>query len=246
MAIALSSDSLDPRIRDAGELVNLLDAAGGTLTVNEAWFQNPLGDKNIGGVSSRPQALLNLLADIIGHPAPDPPTADLDWYPIKHNGENTGLNLVVSKPGSEPALLALGFLAEQKSTGSPSITAAAYVLFPLFGLSKTAPWQFVLGQSGYPAQAGGVVKTSESFEAGGKPYETLQVVGSFYFDGTVPGFAVNLLDGTGHLMAGFTNIQSLLDSHVADWINVVLAVKPVAEWLDTKSSAHAVCRRRQA
>ena len=234
MAIALSSDSLDPRIRDAGVLVNLLDAAGGTLTVNEAWFQNPLGDKNIGGVSSRPQALLNLLADIIGDPAPDPPTADLDWYPIKHNGENTGLNVVVSKPGSEPALMALGFLAEQKSTGPPGITAAAYFLFPLFALSKTAPWQFVLGQAGHPAQAGGVVKTSESFEAGGKPYQTLQVVGSFYFDGTAPGFAVNLLDGTGHLVAGFTNIQSLLDSHVTDWINVVLAVKPVADWLDTK------------
>ena len=130
--------------------------------------------------------------------------------------------------------MALGFLAEQKSTGSPTITATAYFLFPLFALSETAPWKLVLGQAGHPAQAGGVVKTSESFEAGGKPYQTLQVVGSFYFDGTVPGFAVNLLDGTGQLVAGFTDIQSLLDSHVADWINVVLAVKPVADWLDTK------------
>ena len=235
MAIALSSDSLDPRIRDAGVLVNLLVVADGKLTVNEIWFEDPLGAENIGGVSSRPQALLDLLADIIGDPAPDPPTPDFDWYPIKHNGENTGLNLVVSKPGSEPALMALGFLAEQVSTGSPSITATAYFLFPLFALNKTAPhWQFVLGQAGHPARAAGQVTTSESFEAGGKPYQTLQVVGDFYFDGTAPGFAVNFLDSTGQLVAGFTGIRALLESHVADWINVVLAVKPVADWIDAK------------
>lgn len=113
------------------------------------------------------------------------------------------------------------------------MTATGYFFFPLFALTSES-WAFVLGKASHPVQVVGAVSTSASFEAGGKTYSTLEVVGDFFFGGTKPGFEVNFLDSEGGSVDGYTALDSLLHSSAIEWIDAVLSVKPVSDWLATK------------
>jgi hypothetical protein len=93
--MGLDAGSLDPRVKDSGRLVNLLQGTD-VLTVNEDWFADPFGVENVGGVGKRPDILLQLLADFIGDPVAESPMKGFDWYPVQLDGKDTGLNVVMS------------------------------------------------------------------------------------------------------------------------------------------------------
>ena len=258
-SIVIAPSSLDERVSLAGRLINLLAESSGDasdLVVNQNWFSNPFGPSNIGGVGQRPEQLLDLLAAVVGDPVKQSPTADSVWYPIKFGDKDTGLCLVLPMDhGADPAVLALGIFfrtpeagasAGPSSDGPPEIVTTACFLFPFFSLSKTEQWRFVLGQGEHPVRVVGQVQTSQAFKAGDASYQVLRIVGDLLLDGTAPNFSVDFLDGSARpVLPSYTTLEAFLASQARDWIDVVLALKPVAGWLDTKigsSTTESVAR----
>lgn len=235
--IKFAKSSLDPRICDAGLLLNLLTASGDDVVLNTSWFGDPFGADNLGGVGKRGNELVDLVVDFIGDPVKDPPDSQ-KWYPIKLDDKDTGLNLVVgttpSDSGGEDAItISLGMFYTKNLGTSPKIDGTAFIVLPVLTFDGAA-WHFVLGASSNPAQIIGEVKTDAYFTAGGTQYSTLQVTGNFVLDGALPNFKVDFVAKDGTSVDAFTTLTDLLNGSAVDWIDAVLGVSGVQTFLKTK------------
>ncbi|MFO7567477.1 MAG: DUF6603 domain-containing protein [Enhygromyxa sp.] len=230
--IYVDSNQLDPRVDAAGVLVNLLQGQAPKRALNGAWFNDPLGDDNIGGIMRRPEQLLDFLASILGDPATDTPNDDYAWFPLRLLGDATNVHVIMSKDhAASPAILGLGIWFQQIYTGTDTLTCQAYGVIPLFSMT-TEGVQFVLGGSDFPAQAFVEIQTSGYFQAGEDQYQILQVRGDFRLDGSNPGFEVNFLTAAGVSVDAYEALRALLESDASDWINAVLSVSSVIEFMN--------------
>lgn len=234
MSIQFAADTLDPRVRDAGILLNLLSKSGSDLVLNEAWFTDPFSTTNIGGVGTRGQELVDLAVDFVGDKSTTPPD-DQDWYPITLGGKATGVNMVVGKSG-DTITLSLGMVYTKALGSAPKITGTAFILLPMLAFDGTG-WAFVLGDTDRPAKAVGELTTDASWTANGKTYQTLRVTGDFVLnltDGGLPGFKVDLVDKSGGTVDAYDTLSALLASGYQGWIDAVLGVSGVDSFLRTK------------
>ncbi len=231
MSIQFPASVLDPRIKNAGLLVNLL-SGDDELTLNEEWFSAPFSADNIGGVGARPEQLLDLLASLLPDPATDTPDDDYAWYPVNIGGKTTGVYIIMSKDHStDPAILGVGLWYAKEWGSDPTITTTVWAILPFFSLSDSG-WQFVLGKQGHPVQTVGQVQTDQTFTVGGQTYEILQLTGNFLFDGTKPTFSLDFLLTDGTPVAAYDTVQSILDGDVEDWVNAVLSLPAVRDFLN--------------
>lgn len=235
--IQFEKKSLDPRIRDAGLLLNLLTENGDNLDLNTAWFEDPFGAENLGGVGARGTELVNLVVDFVGEAVADPPD-DQSWHPIKLKDKETGLNLVVgttpSDTGGEDATtVSLGMFYTKELGASPKIDGSVFILLPFLTFDGSA-WKFVLGASSNPAQIVGEIKTDGHFTADAKEYSTLRITGNFVLDGGLPNFSVDFVDSKGGTVDAIKTLADLLSGSAVDWINAVLGISAVQGFLNTK------------
>ncbi|MGB3247268.1 MAG: hypothetical protein WBB25_22265, partial [Sulfitobacter sp.] len=129
--IQFDKNSLDPRIRDAGLLLNLLTENGNNLDLNTNWFEDPFGPDNLGGVGTRGTQLVDLVVDFVGAAVSDPPD-DQSWHPITLEGKETGLNLVVGTTapqtgGADMTTISLGMFYTKEIGSNPKIDGTVFI-----------------------------------------------------------------------------------------------------------------------
>lgn len=230
--IYVDSNQLDPRVEAAGVLVNLLQGQAPDRVLNGAWFNDPFGDDNIGGVMQRPEQLLGFIASVLGDPATDTPNDDYAWYPFRLLGDDTNVYVIMSKDhAASPAVLGLGIWFQQVYTGTDTLACQAYGVIPVFSMTTQAT-KFVLGGAEFPAQAFVEIETSGFFQAGDDQYQILQVRGDFRLDGTNPGFQINFLTAAGVSVDSYHALRALLESDASDWINAVLSVSSISTFMN--------------
>ncbi|MGB3246465.1 MAG: DUF6603 domain-containing protein, partial [Sulfitobacter sp.] len=181
--------------------------------------------------------LVDLVVDFVGAAVSDPPH-DQSWHPITLEGKETGLNLVVGTTapqsgGADMTTISLGLFYTKEIGSNPKIDGTVFILLPFLTFDGTG-WTFVLGASTNPAQIAGEVKTDAYFTADGKQYNRLRITGDFVLDGNPPGFRVDFIDKSGATVDAFTTLSDLLSGSAVDWINVVLGISGVQNFLNTK------------
>lgn len=238
----IKRSDLGEEVTDAGLLIGLLKPGGdgGAVEFNEGWFGDPLAELESAG--TRLDALVALLAAVLGPGASDPPPVfdGAQWLPIPNpaNGAPTVFNLVVPPASAASGEMGLGVLLPFRSG---DVTANAYVYVPLVGYGPSGA-RFIADGEKNPCRIGLHVTSPEPFQIQESGTNTVSFTAlslnanvylnhSAYKSNQTPQFIkmefVGLI-GT-NLPSTYTSLAGLLDPHVELWLLQV--VIQASSWL---------------
>lgn len=179
---SLTLSGLDPAAAALGRMVGLLkDADGDALTVDPAWFQDPVANTSR-GVKDDPGKVADLLAQLLGEvggravgvPVTDP-AREGSWYPIQdpRTGRATGLHIVSYERGGA-RVFGLGALARWTVSAEPAATVNAWGLVPVVIIEKTGV-KPVLNVPGHPITVGIAVEADPLVDTHGFRFDGVKV-----------------------------------------------------------------------
>ncbi|MCP4424813.1 MAG: hypothetical protein GY803_09995 [Chloroflexi bacterium] len=249
--LTLDRDDLDPTLYQMGLLAGLFqDSAGDQIAFQEDWFSKP-GHYLGNAVAQRPEALLALLASLLGSSDPQVlglPTGTGDgetWYPINGpDGNSTGLYLVTRQDGT---YVHFG-IGVRWSTAVDPLNISIWAHVPLVKTNGTSGGtSFVLGQgssyeTGSPVQMAVEITSSDRFGTAELGFSGVKLAGQVLFS-QVPQVSFVFLDlqlpdgqpASDRSLADLTNIEA------REWIEMAISLF-VAQLTETADSTVQLIR----
>jgi len=225
--VKLLADRVPPLVQDIGVLAGLLQSRGRDLFFELDWFANAVAE--IEAIPSRRAAVLKLLRDLLGTPAPNTPT-NRHWYTFPYQGATTYVYVVLPRDDTTGPASTIGLGILQNFDAAPfRLQASLYV--PLFNVPTGTP-AAVTGSADHPIELALGIGLGTTVAAGGAKFDGLQFLGNVTF-GTPPGFALAFtnLEPAG-AQPTVSTLEELRSAAVAERLNAVLGVAGVKAWLN--------------